>query len=145
MKQNDKDTRTKSDQAKKVEEFYYECQNWKSKLWFMQDETIFLDGLLNSYVFEPDTPNLFVRLQDYLERLQKADRKKRKIMQRIIEHEKKLVGIFDCKDYACDLSFYQKHDVLKAEVVSCVEDFQNLKGEIFNYAGGILKKRKPKE
>ncbi len=66
-------------------------------------------------------------------------------MQRIIEHEKKLVGIFDCKDYTCDLSFNQKHDALKAEVVSCVQDFQNLKGEIFNYAGGILKKRKPKE
>lgn len=142
---NDNDTRTQSDQAKKVEEFYYECQHWKSKLWFMQDEAIFLDGLLNSYVFEPDTPNLFERLQDYLEGLRKTERKKRMLMQRITGHEKKLVGIFDCKDYTCDLGFYQKHDALKAEVIICMEDFQNLKKEIFNYAGHILKKRKPKE
>jgi|SRR5680860_293451 len=145
MKQNDNNTHTKSDQAKKAEEFYYDCQNWKSKLWLMQDETVFLDGLLNSYVFEPDTPDLFESLQDYVERLKKADREKRMLMQRITGHEKKIVGIFDCKDYTCDLGFYQKHDALKAEVVICMEDFQNLKKEIFNYAGGILKKRKPKE
>lgn len=140
---NDDNGRTKSDQAKKVEEFYYECQHWKSKLWLMQDETIFFEGLLNSYVFEPDTPNLFERLQGYVERLQKTDSNKQKTMQWIIEHEKTLGGIFECKDYACDLGFYQKHYALKAEVVSCIENFQLLKGEIFNYAGSILKKRKP--
>ena len=51
--------------------------------------------------------------------------------------------MLECKDERCDLGFYNKHNALKAEVVSCMEDFQNLKAEIFNYAGGILKKRKP--
>ena len=51
----------------------------------------------------------------------------------------------ECKDEACDLGFYKEHHVLQAEIVSCLQDFQHLKGEIFNYAGGILKKNRAKE
>ncbi len=135
--------RTKSEQAKKTETFYYDCQNWRSKLWFMEDEIIFIDRLLTSYVFEPDTPDLFERLQDYLERLKRSKRKKSEVLERIVTHEKNLGGMFECKDESCDLGFERKHKTIEAEIVDCIEDFQNLKNEIFNYAGSILKKRKP--
>ncbi|HDZ15032.1 hypothetical protein LCGC14_1481310 [marine sediment metagenome] len=140
---NDENIRSKSAQAKKVEEFYHDCQHWKSKLWFIEDEAIFLEHLLNSYVFEPKTPNLFERLQDYLERLKKAETTKTAVIRRITVHEKTLSGMFDCKDMACNLSFYQKHNAIQAEVVGFVEDFGSLKAEIFNYARWILKKSKP--
>jgi hypothetical protein len=41
------------------------------------------------------------------------------------------------------LGYYQKHEAIKAYVVAFLENFQGLKSEIFNYAGGILKKKKP--
>ena len=110
----------------------------------MADEITFIDHLLNSYAFEPNTYNLFERLQDYLERLKKVKIKKLKVIQKISKHESHLGGLLECNDDTCDLGFYQKHDSLKAEVADCMEDFQNLKAEIFNYASGILKKRKPK-
>lgn len=135
---------TEKEQAKKVEELHWDAKHWKSKLRFMHDEVLFIDRLLNSYVFEPNTPNLFERLQDYQRRLKTAKEKKTEIIQQISRHESNLGGMLECKDEACDLGFYQKHNTLKAEVVSCVGGFQNLKAEIFNYAGGILKKRRPK-
>ncbi len=135
---------TNKDQSKKVEELHWDTRHWKSTLRFMQDEISFIDNLLQSYVFEPNTPNLFERLQDYIERLKKAKSRKTQVIQQIINHEKDLGGMLECKDEACDLGFYQKHAILKAEVVGCMEDFQQLKSEIFNYAGGILKRRKPK-
>lgn len=138
-----KDIRTKSDQAKKTEIFYYDCQNWRSKLWFMEDETIFINRLLTSYVFEPDTPDLFERLQEYLNRLKKLKTTKSQVLERIISHEKNLGGMFECKDQNCDLGFERKHKTIEAQVVDCIEGFQSLKTEIFNYAGSILKKRKP--
>lgn len=138
-----KDTFTTKTQNKKVEELHYELQGWKSNLHFIEDEIIFIDRLLNSYVFQPNTPNLFERLQDYQHRLKKTKDTKTKLKNRIAKNEKNLGGMVECTDESCDLEYYQKHDKLKAEVVDSISKFRELKSEIFNYAGGILKKKKP--
>ena len=129
--------------SKKVDRLHLELKQWQSNLAFMQDEMIFIDKLLSSYAFQPNTPNLFERIQDYRYRLRKV--KKEKFTTRIDQHENDLAGMLQCTDDNCDLLYYQKHDKLKAEIASYLQIFQGLKSEIFNYAGGILKNRKPKE
>lgn len=135
-------THKRIDQARKTEELHKDCKQWKSRLNFMDDEISFINKLLNSYVFEPNTPNLFERLQDYLHRLEQTQDLRIEVRERILRHEKNLGGMLECTDDACDLVFYQKHDILKTDVNECLSDFQILKSEIFNYAGGILKSRK---
>lgn len=137
-----KDTFTTKTQNKKVEELHYELQGWKSNLYFIDDEIIFIDRLLNSYVFQPNTPNLFERLQDYQHRLKKTKDTKTKLKNRIAKNENNLGGMVECTDESCDFEYYQKHGKLKAEVVDYISRFRELKSEIFNYAGGILKKKK---
>ncbi|MFH6602720.1 hypothetical protein ACEZ3G_04475 [Maribacter algicola] len=134
---------TDTEQARKIDELLRNTRHWKSTLELVRDEILFIDRLLNSYAFEPDTPNLFERLQDYKQRLKIAKSKKTEVTWQISEHENNLGGMMECKNETCDLVFYEKHNILRAKVVEYVEGFQNLKGEIFNYAGGILKKRKP--
>lgn len=126
----------------KVEELYKETRQWKSGLFFIQDEIIFIDRLLNSYVFEPNTPNLFERLQNYRHRLQKIKSNKARIEKLIGKHENNMGGMLECIDKLCDEQYYKKHHKLKAEVANCRETFHELKSDIFNYAGGVLKKRK---
>ncbi|NJB72159.1 hypothetical protein GGR42_002650 [Saonia flava] len=133
----------KNKQTKKVEELHWECQKWKSHLQFIEDEIVFIDRLLNSYIFQPNTPNLFERLQGYLERLKKVKSNKKIVRNLISQHENDLGGMIECTTDRCDMEFYQKHNKLKAEVVDRMENFMALKSEVFNYAGGILKKRKP--
>lgn len=134
---------TKEDQTSKIEELHGDFQQWKSHLYLMQDELTFIEHLLNSYIFEPNTPNLFERLQDFQTRLKKAKANRKEVCEVIAKHEKDLGGMIQCTDIACDNAYYQKHDKTKAESVMCLENFQNLKSEIFEYAGGILKRRKP--
>lgn len=129
-------------QAKKVADLHWDCRHWKSTIRFVKDEITFLDHLLNSYVFEPNTPKMFESIQDFLRRLKKAKEKKDAVVNRIAHHENDLGGMLECIDDACDIGFYKKHNVLKAEVVGCADDFRNLKTEIFKYAGAILKSRK---
>jgi len=131
-------------QTKSIEELYWDTRHWRSKFQFMEDEIAFIDGLLDSYVFEPDTHDLFERLQDYLKRLTSAKKKMLVLAQQTLVHANKLGGMLERKDRSCDPSFHRQHAVLKATIVGYVEDFQILKAEIFNYAGGILKKRKLK-
>ncbi len=136
-------SKIKPEQEKKVELLYAESHNWKSSLYLVSDEVTFIDNLLNSYVFEPNTPNLFERLQKYHAQIKKNKERKDIVLDSIDKHQKDLGGMLECTDYACDLGYYQKHEAIKAEVVGFLENFQLLKSEIFNYAGGILKKRKP--
>ena len=134
---------TKADQEKKIEDLHRDFQQWKSHLYLMEDELTFIDHLLNSYVFEPNTPNLFERLQNYLRRLKKAKMNREEVCMLIAQTEKDLGGMIQCTDNTCDQTFYARHEKTKAEAVSCLENFRNLKSEIFQYAGGILKRRKP--
>lgn len=134
---------TTRQQSLKVEELYRDTRRWRSCFQFNSDEMLFLERLLNSYVFEPNTPNLFERLRDYQDRLKKAISEKKAVTDRIRKHEGTLGGMLECTDSSCDLEYYRKHEQLKAEVTYFQEDFRQLKSEIFNYAGGILKKKKP--
>lgn len=130
-------------QEKKVEELHWEIQQWKSHFQFLDDELTFIERLLGSYVFQPNTPNLFERLQEYKIKIQKLETTKKKVRDYISAHENTLGGMLECMDSACDLAFYRKHDKLQLKVDDCFTEFQELKSKIFNYAGGILKKRKP--
>tara|TARA_R110002051_G_scaffold88864_3_gene156670 strand:+ start:6811 stop:7230 length:420 start_codon:yes stop_codon:yes gene_type:complete len=136
-------SKIRPEQEKKVELLHAESLNWKSSLHLVNDEMTFMDNLLNSYVFEPNTPNLFERLQNYLAQLIKNKERRTIVIDAIDRHQKDLGGMLECTDYACDLEYFKKHEAIKAEVVGFLESFQLLKSEIFNYAGGILKKRKP--
>ena len=127
----------------KVEKLHYESKSWKSNLHFIQDEIIFINRLLNSYAFEPNTPNLFERIQNFKQRLKKVTDKESILRKSITQHENDLGGMLECTDETCDLTYYRKHDVIKAEITDCLEEFRELKTEIFNYAGAILKKKKP--
>lgn len=141
---NSKDDFKKVDQTHKADRLHFELRQWQSNLSFMGDEMFFIDRLLNSYVFQPNTPNLFERIQDYLLRLKKARRDHAKMVTLLNKHEKSLGGILECADAQCDLGYYQRHDTIISEISECLLHFQVLKSEIFNYAGAILKKRKPK-
>lgn len=109
----------------------------------MEGELTFIVRLLDSYIFQPNTPNLFERLQDYKSRIKKVANLKKEVRSHISKHENTMGSMLECTDSACDLSYYCKHDKLQIKVNPCFLEFQELKSEIFNYTGGILKRRKP--
>ena len=135
-------TRTKKDIAS-TQEFHAASKNWISSLQFIEDELRFIENLMCSYVFEPDTPNLFERLQDYKERVQSIQLRKKEMAKWLFDHENELSGLLESQEVDKDGSYAQKHRELQVEFLLFYEDFQQLKSEIFNYAGGILRKRRP--
>ncbi len=138
-----KDSLTKLGHEKKAEKLHWESLKWKSHFLLIEDELLFITRLLNSYVFEPNTPNLFERLMDYKSRINKIEQRKDVIKASLVVHESKLGGLMECLGKSCDKAYQKEHKAIEAEVMRCIEDFQNLKLEIFNYAGGILRKNKP--
>ena len=129
-------------EKKKLEDLHWQIQQWKSNFQFMEDEILFINQLLDSYAFQPNTPNLFERIQDFKHRIKKITKANQEVHSSIVNHENNLGGILERADAKFDSSYYQKQDKLQAEVNFCLDNFRQLKSEIFNYAGGILKNRK---
>ncbi len=119
-----------------------ESRTWTSKIRFTEDELIFIDQLLHSYVFEPNTPNLFERLSEYQHRLKQLVEIKGDLQQMIRVHTPNLGELLECKDQTCEDAIILAHTELGTKVDHYISVHENLKSEIFNYAGGILKKRK---
>ena len=125
-----------------VEALHRDSQKWISAIHFIQDEMSFIEKLLRSYVFEPTTPNLFERLQDYLSRLGRAKLNLSSLSKCIQSYEYELGGILECHTLPPDIDLERKHEDLKKDMEEYQGKFTMLKSEIFNYAGGILRKRK---
>ena len=123
---------------KKLEDLHWKTQQWKTRFQIMDDELTLAERLLDSQLFQPKTRNLFERLQEYKIRIQKIKNTKKTLLIDISIHENNLGCLLDCTDIKYELSFYRKHDKLQAKIDSCLENFQKLKLEIFNYTGGIL-------
>lgn len=130
-------------QEREIEELHWELQKWKSNIQFIEDEMHFINGLLNSYVFEPRTPNLFERLELFKDAFSKSDEEKKKLKRLISKHENTIGGILECKTSKCDLAYYNNHEELQKRINTHFEEYHKLKSDIYNYAGTILKRKKP--
>lgn len=128
-----------------IEEMYQESKEWLSHLNFMADEIVFFDNLLNSYVFEPDTPSLFEDLQKYQDRLKKSKKLCSNVIGDVVEHENKLGGLLEILHSSLDKSYQTIHQQFRGKVEDCLNDFRRLKTDLYAYASGILKKRHKKD
>jgi hypothetical protein len=127
-----------SQKNKRVKELHWKTQQWKTHFQIMDDELILAERLLDNQIFRPKTRNIFERIQEYKIRIKKIKNTKKALLSDISIHENNLGGMLDCTDNECKLIFYRNHDKLRTKVDSCIENFQKLKLEIFNYTDGIL-------
>ncbi|NER09099.1 hypothetical protein SAMN06265375_1011417 [Muriicola jejuensis] len=128
-----------------LDTLHRESRNWISQLEFSQDEINFFIKLLNSYVFEPDTPALFEDLQSHQKNLSKAEKKCKALKKQVLEHENQLSGLLDLHNHTLDAAYKDKHMYLKEDMEQCTAEFLNLKKEMFRYGQTILKKRHNKD
>ena len=127
----------------KIEALHIQLQQWKSHLQFIEDEMAFIERLLNSYVFEPRTPNLFERLEIFKQGFMESKKEKDRLKRAMVKHEGLLGGIYECTSKICDEGYYQKHRKLQDRALQYFDDYLKLKTEVYSYAGSVLKRRKP--
>lgn len=131
--------------APSLEVLHDESRKWLSELDFLADEITFFSRLLNSYVFEPDTPALFEDLQKHQEDLTRAGKICKALKKQVLEHENQLSGLLDLHNTTLDAAYKDKHEFLKEDMELCLAEFQGLKHGMFRYGQTILKKRHKKD
>tara|TARA_R110000744_G_scaffold114950_1_gene214971 strand:- start:638 stop:1066 length:429 start_codon:yes stop_codon:yes gene_type:complete len=125
-----------------MDRLHEQSLEWKSIILFMEEEIIFLEHLLHSYHFEPDTAELYERYHKYLKQLDEIKFAKNNLKVQIDGHEASIGGIMDSIDHFGDSSFYIEHDDINVLVQKTSEDYRKLKSEIFDYAITVMRKHK---
>lgn len=125
-----------------IDQFHNDVKVWKSNIALITDELKFIENLIHSYVFEPRTPNLFERLEQYKVKA-KSIKKRRDTMEIMLKkHDAELSGMLECDTVSCDTFFKEKHLLVKEEYRQFVNSYNSVKTEIFNYCGTILRTNK---
>lgn len=127
---------------KDLRDIHFDTLESKSSLQFIEDEVLFINQLLHSYVFEPTTPNLFERLQEFRQEIKNVEEEIENLNKEIRKHESELGGILECNTISSDHYYYEEHKSLKKRFNEFYRNFRKLKSEVFSYAGGILKNNK---
>ncbi len=124
-----------------TELWYREVHKWISEIHFAQDEMDFVKKLLNSDVYEDKTPNLFERLQEYLGLVASFEGELEDFESDLLRYENEL-GTFLELIVPNDAELKSRHLELGQNLGVILGKFRMLKSEIFQYTGGILRKRR---
>ena len=123
--------------------YHLEAKEWKSNLLFIENELHFIKQLIHSYVFEPNTPNLFERLEQYKTQLLDIKERYKKIEQLVISHDNELGGFMESHDTTFhNVSLEKKHQAVATDYHQFMTSYKTFKSDIFEYCGGILKHNK---
>lgn len=125
-----------------IDQYHEDVKVWKSNIALAVDEIRFIENLTQSYAFEPTTPNLFERLEEFKTQMYKIKKLLDTIQELLSKHDLELSGMLECDTVSCDIYFQEKHHIIKENYNQFVNSYDKTKTEIFNYCGIILKKRK---
>lgn len=125
-----------------IDQYHEDVKVWKSNIALAVDEIRFIENLTQSYAFEPTTPNLFERLEEFKTQMYKIKKLLDTIQELLSKHDLELSGMLECDTVSCDIYFQEKHHIIKENYNQFVNSYGKTKTEIFNYCGIILKKRK---
>ncbi|TXD83636.1 hypothetical protein ESY86_08860 [Subsaximicrobium wynnwilliamsii] len=125
---------------REIEKLHWHIQRWKADLQFTEHEINFMEQLLNADIYEQNIPDMFERIQQYLQQLKNHKIRTEKLKQLVGNHENLLGTVMksDIDTIISDFDF--KHANVESEVEESKNDFQHFKSEIFNFIGGTLKK-----
>ncbi len=114
-----------------------EAAQWQMELEFISIEIPFLVQILKSYPFHSQRPNLFERLQLFIQQLESLEEFRILTLDKISTHKKNLLAM---KKMGRTNSSFSKinHKIIEEDYTNFLLEYQQLKWEIFEYSNTIL-------
>lgn len=125
-----------------IDLYHNDVKVWKSNISLINHEITFIENLTNSYIFEPRTPNLFEKLEHFKAHIRTIKNRLDTLVQSLTKHDAELSGMLECDTVSCDVFFETKHLSIKEDYRDFIDTYNEVKTEIFNYCGTILKSNK---
>lgn len=125
-----------------IDLYHEDVKVWKSNIALSVDEIRFIENLIHSYVFEPTTPNLYERIEEFKSQLLKIKKLLDNMQALLSKHDLELGGMLECDTMEYDIYFKEKHLLIKENYTQFTMSYSKTKAAILNYCGSILRKQK---
>jgi len=117
-----------------------DISKWENSFMFVTEEMQFLDKILSTDIFESNIPNLYERLQQFLKNLQDIKKEEKDLKIEVEKHKAKLSDQLELNEAQKFSAIKESHAQLKKKNKVFRKKYLDLKLEIFNFTGNILKK-----
>ena len=133
---------TLTDNKSSIQEWHTTAKEWQTTLALYEHELRFIGKLLKSHVFEPQTPNLFERIDHFKQQLIPIEKDLNKLQEEVVQHDNELGGSIECNNGGSDDYFMNRQVELVKKVNQFSLQFNEIKYEVYQYCGDILKSHK---
>jgi glycyl-tRNA synthetase beta subunit len=123
---------------KSINEITYQMNCWLQEFSFIKTEIKFLIKLLKHYPFQSNIPNLYERLQQYLNHLSSYYNNRNAIVIDLNNYKNDLMGEDEnhhLESYNYYAATYQK---LAEAIFNYLKEYKNLKSSIFEYVDAVM-------
>jgi len=127
-------TYKKFEHNKSINELEYDTLIWISGFEFIKTELAFLKKLIQSNSFKSRIPNLYERLQLFIQEIDLLQKNNQRILHKLTEQHNNLSGKLYYESF--QLIAYEK---LAEKIFNYTITYQNFKIRIFEYLESILK------
>ncbi len=127
------------------EELHEASLNWLSELKFIKDEQHFLDELIENYTLQLISKKIFDSSKKVVNDLDNKRKNIDPLLKRIINHCNALTILVDGEDQPAEEKQYKEdHRLLLIEVSDYLNNYKDIKREIFELIKTIMKQSKQK-
>ncbi|GAA4275467.1 hypothetical protein [Aquimarina mytili] len=127
------------------EELHETSLNWVSELKFIKDEQHFLDELIENHILQLISGATFEKSKAVVNALSQKKKTIDPLLKRIINHHNELTILLDGIDQPKEEKQYKEdHRVLLVEIANYLNEYKNVKRQIFDLIKTIMKQEKQK-
>ena len=120
-----------------IQELIKDTSQWELELDLIVLEIRFIKLFLGSFPFSAERPNLFERLQTFIQKLEAMEDPLAVLLEKLHSHKKELTTIH--KKVDSPIHFYTiNHDIIREELNGMMQEYKQLKWEIYEYSDAII-------
>lgn len=120
-----------------MQELIRDTSRWEHELDFIALEIRFIKLFLGSFPFSAERPNLFERVQTFIQKLENMEDPRKVFVEKIHSHKNELNTIHEKTDGL--IQFYAlNHEIIKEELNGLMQKYKQLKWEIYEYSDSII-------
>ncbi|HAB28910.1 MAG: hypothetical protein CMP05_10515 [Xanthomarina sp.] len=124
---------------KSIEELQYTMLNHIESLQVVKEDLQFLQFLTQAQIFNPNTMDLFERLEHFKKELDKRIHKSGKLIIDANFHANQIANKIECDELACDNYFINAHNELEQYIHQFSNQTSKFKQELFQYFKSVIK------
>lgn len=124
--------------GKSINEILYQINCWENEFDFIKKENSFIIKLLESDIFNSNTPNLFERIQQFLKDLSSTENTRNTLLIELDDYKNDLMGQDEKHHFETHNYYLIAYQKMAESIFNYFKNYKALKSTIYEYVEGVM-------